>query len=231
MRTRANAGKEILAGYDSDVALREALVGNPAVARQYASAALALSTGRDIQFQAALALALIGDAAKAQSLADDLAKRFPQDTIAQYMQIPVVRAQLALLHGDSSKAIELLQPSLPYDLGGSNAPAGSVGYPPYARGETYLAAKKGPEAAVEFQKILSHPGMVINNPIGALAHLGLARAYALEAQSAQGADADSARANARKAYQDFLALWQHADPDVPIYKQAQSEYARLSLSN
>lgn len=221
---QANEGKEIIAGDNAAIALREALFGNASVARQHASAALALSPGRDIQFQAALALALVGDAAKAQALADDLAKRFPQDTIAQYMQIPVIRAQLAILRGDSAKAIELLQSALPYDLGGS---VGS----PYLRGQAYLAAKKGAEAAAEFQKILNNPGLVLTAPIGALAHLGLARAYVLEAQSSQGADAQTARANARKAYQDFLALWQHADPDLPIYKQAQSEYAKLSSSN
>ncbi|HKF51553.1 MAG TPA: protein kinase [Candidatus Acidoferrales bacterium] len=222
---QANDGKEILAANDADAALREALFGDATVARQYVSTALALSTNRDVQFQTALAIALIGDAAKGQSLADDLAKRFPQDTVAQYVDLPVIRAQLALVHSDSSKAIELLQPSIPYDLGGS---PGLAVYPPYVRGEAYLAAKQGPEAVTEFQKILDHSGVVQTEPIGALAHLGLARAYALEAQSAQGADADTARANARKAYQDFLALWQHADPDVPILKQAQSEYARLS---
>jgi eukaryotic-like serine/threonine-protein kinase len=225
---QANDGKEILASDDVDVALCEALVGDATIARQYASTALALSAGRDTQFQAAFALALVGDAAKAQTLADDLAKRFPQDTIAQYMDIPVVRAQLALLHGDSSKAIELLQPSLPYDLGGAS---GLQVYSPYVRGEAYVAAKQGSAAATEFQKILDHGGIVTNEPIGALAHLGLARAYVLEAQSSHGADADAARANARKAYQDFLALWQHADPDIPIYKQAQFEYAKLPAAN
>lgn len=99
------------------------------------------------------------------------------------------------------------------------------------RGLAYLAAKQGSAAAAEFQKIIDHSGIVTNEPIGALAHLGLGRACALEAESSQGTDADAARANARKAYQDFLALWQHADPDIPVYKQAQAEYARLSPSN
>ena len=221
---QANDGKEIIAGYDADVALREALVVDATVARQYASTALALSTNRDVQFQTAFALALVGDAAKAQVLVDDLAKRFPQDTIAQYIEIPLIRAQLALLHADAAKAIDLLQSSLPYDLGGA---PGLVGYLPYARGQAYLAAVKGTEAADEFQKIIDNGGIVLNESIGGLAHLGLARAYALEAQSSQGAGSDAAHANARKAYQDFLALWQHADPDVPIYKQAQAEYAKL----
>ena len=223
-----NEDKEFFAGINVDVALREALVGNAAVAREYASTSLALSNSRDVQFQAALSLALIGDAAKAQSLADDLAKRFPQDTVAQYIEIPMIRAQLALLHGDSSKAIELLGPSLPYDLGGGSGLVEQLIVSPYVQGEAYLAAKKGPEAAAEFQKLINHSGLVMFETVGALAHLGLGRAYALQAQSSQGADAETARANACKAYQDFLALWQHADPDIPVFKQAQSEYAKLS---
>ena len=225
---QASQGNEIVAGDDADNALREGLFGNASAARQYTATALALSTGRDIQFQAALASALVGDAAKAQAFADDLAKRFPKDTIAQFIEIPPVRAQLALLHGDSSKAIELLQPSLPYDLSGGATPAL---YGPYVRGEAYLAAKKGTEAAAEFEKIINHSGVVVTEPIGALAHLGLARAYALEAESSQSPDAGTARANALRAYQDFLALWQHADPDIPILKQAQAEYAKLSPTN
>ncbi len=228
LANQASQGNEIVAGDDVDNALREGLFGNASAARQYTATALALSTGRDIQFQAALASALVGDAAKAQALADDLAKRFPKDTIAQFIEIPPVRAQLALLHGDSSKAIEILQPSLPYDLSGGATPAL---YGPYVRGEAYLAAKKGTEAAAEFEKIINHSGIVVTEPIGALAHLGLARAYALEAESSQSPDAGAARANARKAYQDFLALWQHADPDIPILKQAQAEYAKLSPTN
>jgi eukaryotic-like serine/threonine-protein kinase len=226
-----NEDKEFFAGINMDVAVREAFVGNAAVARQYVSTSLALSNSRDVQFQAALSLALIGDAAKAQSLADDLAKRFPRDTVAQYIEIPAIHAQLALLHGDSSKAIKLLEPSLPYDLGGGNSLVNQLVVSPYVQGETYLAAKKGSEAAAEFQKIINNGGIILNETIGALAHLGLARAYALEAQSSQGPDANTARANARKAYQDFLALWQHADPDIPILKQAQSEYAKLPAAN
>ncbi len=222
-----NEDKEFFAGINVDVALREALVGDAAVAREYASTSLALSNSRDVQFQAAFSLALIGDVAKAQSLADDLAKRFPQDTIAQYMDIPVIRAQLALLHGDSSKAIALLEPSLPYDLGGGNGLVEQLIVTPYVRGEAYLAAKKGPEAAAEFQKLINHSGLVLFETIGALAHLGVGRAYALEAQTSQGPDADNARANTRKAYQDFLSLWQHADPSLPVFQQAKFEYAQL----
>jgi len=220
--------KEVVAGDETDSAFREALFGNPSAAHQHASAALALSRGRDVEFQAALALAFAGDAVKAQSLADDLAKRFPQDTIAQLIELPPIRAKIALLRNDSLKAVEVLQASSPYDLGGT---IGLVLYPPYVRGEAYLAAKRGTEAAAEFQKILDHSGIISNELIGAFAHLGLARAYALEAQSSQGADADTARASARKTYQDVLSLWQHADPDFPALKQAKAEYARLSTRN
>ncbi len=226
--TQANDGNEVIANYNVDVALGEALVDNGTLARQYSSTALQLSTGRDVQFVAAFALALVGDAAKAQALADDLAKRFPQDTIAQSIEIPAIRAQLALLHGDSSKAIEILQPALPYDL------SADVRLP-YIRGQAYLMAKQGSAAAAEFQKIINHSGVTLIDSIGALAHLGLARAYAVEAGLSRHAENGGANpsvqpdalANARKAYQDFLALWQHADPDIPIYKQAQSEYAKL----
>ncbi len=229
--TQANDGNEVIANYNVDVALGEALVGNGTLARQYSSTALQLSTGRDVQFVVAFALALVGDAPKAQVLADDLAKRFPQDTIAQYIDIPVIRAQLALLHDDSSRAIELLAPSRPYDLGSADGSLFNV----YVRGLAYLAAKQGIAAAAEFQKIIDHSGIVLTEPIGSLAHLGLARAYAVEAGLSRHGENGGAKpsvqpdalANARKAYQDFLALWQHADPDVPIFKQAQSEYAKL----
>ncbi|MGC1105174.1 MAG: tetratricopeptide repeat protein, partial [Candidatus Acidiferrales bacterium] len=226
--TQANDGNEVIASDNVDVAVGEALVGNDTVARQFASTALQLSTSRDVQLGAAFALALVGDAAKSQALVDDLAKRFPQDTIAQSIEIPAIRAQLALLHGDSSKAIEILQPALPYDL--------SVDVRlPYIRGQAYLMAKQGSAAAAEFQKIINHSGIVLIDPIGALAHLGLARAYAVEAGLSRHGENDAANpslqpdalAKARKAYQDFLALWQHADPGIPILKQAQSEYAKL----
>ncbi|HEU5409482.1 MAG TPA: protein kinase [Candidatus Acidoferrales bacterium] len=221
--------KEVAANYYGDEAVRDGLFGDSAAAHSSASSALALSRDRDAEFASAFALAVSGDAAKAQSFADDLGKRFSQDTMAQYVEIPAIRAQLALRRGDSSKTIKLLQPSLAYDL--SKTLWVALYVPPYARGQAYLAAKKGAEAAAEFQKIINNPGVVQNAPTGALAHLGLGRAYLLEAQSSQGADADAARASARKAYQDFLALWQHADPDIPIYKQAKAEYARLSVRN
>jgi eukaryotic-like serine/threonine-protein kinase len=204
--------KEVAAGYESDSALREALFGNPAEARQRAVAALALSTGRGVQFVAAFALALSGDAAGAQALADDLAKRFPEYTTVRFNYLPTIHAQIALSRNDSSQAVDALQAAAPYELGS----AGGL-YPIYVRGEAYLAGHQGSEAAAEFQKILDHRALVLNDPIGALAHLQIGRAYAMQADTAK----------AKAAYQDFLALWKDADPDIPILKEAKAEYAKL----
>jgi serine/threonine protein kinase/Flp pilus assembly protein TadD len=239
--------KETAAGYETDAALREALFGKAAEARQRAAAALALSTGRDVQFGAALALAIAGDASRAQALAGDLAKRFPEDTILQVNYLPTLRAQLALGRNDSSKAIEALQAAASYELGAAGSGGFTLAlYPGYVRGEAYLAGHQGAEAAAEFQKILAWPGVVVNEPIGALAHLGLARAYALQAgfvaprssparsaaskgsatQSGSAAD-PAALAKARAAYNDFLTLWKDADPGIPILLAAKSEFAKL----
>jgi serine/threonine protein kinase/Flp pilus assembly protein TadD len=203
--------KEAAADHEAEAALRDALFGN-AQARELATAALGFSTGEDAQYGAALALAFAGDVAKAQTLADDLAKRFPEDTVAQFAYLPTIRAQVALSGKDTSKAIRALQIAAPYELG-----ANSKCYPVYVRGQAYLAAHQGTEAAAEFQKILDHRGVVVNNPIGALAHLGLARAYAMASDTAK----------AKAAYNDFLMLWKDADPDIPILKQAKAEYAKL----
>jgi eukaryotic-like serine/threonine-protein kinase len=209
--------KEVAATYEADAALREGLFGNTGEARQQAAAALGLSTGRDVQYQAALALALVQDATRAQPLADDLAKRFPEDTIVQFNYLPTTRAQIDLIHNDFGMAIEALQPTAPYELGSPNSVISLALYPVYVRGETYLVAHQGSEAAAEFQKILDHRGVVVNEPIGALAHVQIGRAYAMQGDTAK----------ARAAYQDFLALWKDADPDIPILKQAKAEYARL----
>ena len=214
--------KEAGAGYRVDAALREAHFGNAAEARRRVASALGISKGREVQYEAALALALIGDGARAQSLADDLGKRFPEDTIVQFNYLPTVQALVAITRNEPIKAIEALKPAAAYELGSTLSL-----YPVFARGEAYLAAHQGTEAVVEFQKILDHPGLVVNEPIGSLAHLGMARAYSLEAQSAQGPDADAARSKARAAYQDFLTLWKDADPDIPILIAAKSEYAKL----
>jgi serine/threonine protein kinase/tetratricopeptide (TPR) repeat protein len=207
--------KETAAGYEAEAALREALFGNFAQARQGAAAALGLSTGRDVEYGAALALALAGDVTRGQALADDLEKRFPMDTLVRFNFLPTLHAQIALDRNNSSKAIEFLQTAAPYELGN----VGNVValYPIYVRGQAYLAAHQGGKAVAEFQKIPDHRGVVINEPIGALAHLGLARAYALQDNTAKS----------RAAYQNFLTLWKDADPDIPVYLTAKSEFAKL----
>ena len=204
--------KEVAAGYEADAALREALFGNPAEAHEQAAAALGLSNGGNVQFVVTLALAFVGDGVRVQTLADDLSHRFPDHIIIQFSYLPTIRAQLALSRDDSSKAVDVLQAAAPYELGSDSGL-----FPIYVRGEAYLAGHQGGEAAAEFQKILDHRGIVLNEPIGALAHLQIGRAYAMQG--------DTAKASA--AYQDFLTLWKDADPDIPILKQAKAEYARL----
>jgi serine/threonine protein kinase/predicted Zn-dependent protease len=212
---RRSDEKELAALWQTNAALREALFGNADAARQNAAAAVALAPGsHTAEAQAALAYALAGDAAHAQSLGDDLGKRFIQDTVVQSVWLPTVRAQIETGRKNPARSIELLQAAGPYELGN----VGSLSlYPVYVRGEAYLAARQGSEAAVEFQKILDHRGIVLNEPIGALAHLGLARAYALQGDTAE----------AKAAYQDFLTLWKDADPDIPILAAAKAEYAKL----
>jgi eukaryotic-like serine/threonine-protein kinase len=211
--TRAEE-KETAAGYEGAAALREAIYGFPAQARERATAALALSTGRDVQNGAALASALIGDSARAQALAIDLIKRFPVDTIFLFNYLPTLNGQLALNRNDPQKAIEILQAASSYELG--NMGYTSL-YPVFVRGQAFLALKQGSEAGAEFNKIVEHRGIVLNEPIAALAHLGLARAYVLQGNAAQS----------RVAYQDFFALWKDADPEIPILKEAKAEYAKL----
>jgi tetratricopeptide (TPR) repeat protein/predicted Ser/Thr protein kinase len=210
--------KETAAGYEADAAVREALFGNEAEARQRVAAVLALSTGRDVKYGAALALALAGDAHRAQALADDLGKRFPEDTIVQFNYRPTIHAQFALDRNDTSRAIEALQAATPYELGLPGTGSFTPGlYPVYVRGDAYLAGHQGIEAAAEFQKILGNRGVVQNESIGVLSHLGLARAYAMQGDTAK----------AKAAYQDFLTLWKDADPDIPVLIAAKSEYAKL----
>jgi serine/threonine protein kinase/Flp pilus assembly protein TadD len=208
--------KETAAGYVAEAAWREALVGNMSLAKQQAQAALALSPGRDVEAISATALGLAGDAAQATRLAVDLAKRFPEDTMVQSIYLPTIRAAITLQGGSATKAIEALVPVAPYELGSPTQTLTFALYPIYLRGEAYLAAHQG-SAAAEFQKILDHPGFVQNELIGALAHLGLARAYALSGDSIKS----------RTAYQNFFALWKDADPDIPILKEAKAEYAKL----
>ena len=162
-------------------------------------------------------MGLAGDTAQATRLAADLAKRFPEDTIVQFNYLPTIHAATALQEGSASKAIEALAPVASYELGNPGTAFTFALYPVYLRGEAYLAEHQGSAAAAEFQKILNHPGVVANEPIGALAHLGLARAYAISGDTAK----------AQAAYQDFLGLWKDADPDIPVLVAAKAEYAKL----
>jgi serine/threonine protein kinase/predicted Zn-dependent protease len=209
---------ERAASDEATEALYEALFGQFAEARQHATLATAHSIGVDGQYLAALALATAGDATRAQRIADELAKRFPEDTIVQFNYLPTIHAQLALVRKDTTGATEMLRPATAYELGVAGGTAFSANlYPAYVRGQIYLAANQGARAAVEFQHILDWPGVVINEPIGALAHLGLARAYAMQGEFFQ----------AGAAYQDFLTLWAGADSDLPILKSAKAEYQAL----
>jgi eukaryotic-like serine/threonine-protein kinase len=224
--TRADE-KEVAATDQAAAAGSEAMAGNASLAKEQAQAALALSNGRDVEGSAAVAVALAGDSGQATRLADDLAKRFPEDTIVQLEYLPQIRGAAALQSGNAAKAVEALVAATPYELGQTLWPA-------YIRGLAYLKLGQGSAAAVEFQKIVDHPGAVQNDPVGALAHLGLARAYVLEAGIGHGGagappvQPDSAAlGKAKTAYQDFLALWKDADPDIPILKEAKAEYAKL----
>ncbi len=182
-----------------------------------------------VESEAALAFAMAGDTARAESLAQDLGKRFPLDTQMGSLWLPAIRAQVALKKKNPAAAVNALQVATsPQELGLIQFLANiSCLYPTYARGEAYLAAGQGSAAAAEFQKILDHSGIVWNCWTGALAHLGVARANALQAKTSQKADADAARARALAAYKDFLTLWKDADPDIPILKEVRAEYAKL----
>jgi hypothetical protein len=170
-----------------------------------------------------LALALTGALAQAETLAHDLAKHHTDDTGMSTLLLPELRAAIEIVRGRPERAVDQLAPAAAYELGWTEP----VLMPAYLRGEAYLKLHRGREAAAEFQKILDHRGAVFNAPIGALAHLGLGRAYIVTALAAQGDQAAPFRAKARSAYQDFLTLWKDADPDIPILKQAKAEYAKL----
>src|ERR1700722_546785 len=211
--------KEMSADCEAAAALREALYGNASEAKQRVVEGIARMTGRDAQYAAALALALAGDSTRAKSLTDDLDKRFPEDTVVRFNYLPTLRAQITLdAPGSGTKAVEILAATSPYELGvpGSNTLRTNL-YPVYIRGEALLASHQGTTAVTEFQKILDRSGVVINEPIGALAHLGLARSYALAGDGAKS----------RAAYNDFFTIWKDADPNVPVLLQAKSEFAKL----
>ena len=221
--------KEVGAIWQAIGAQREAAYGNAKEARQEAAAAFKLvPTSKGVAAEAALAFAMAGDTARAESLAQDLGKRYPLGTQMQSFWLPAIQAQLALNRKNPALAVNRLQAaSPPIEFGSIPLINISCLYPTYVRGEAYLAAGQGKESAAEFQKILDHSGIVWNCWTGALAHLGVARANALQARTSQGADADSARVRALAAYKDFLTLWKDADPDIPILKQGKAEYAKL----
>jgi eukaryotic-like serine/threonine-protein kinase len=211
--------KEAAATYSALSALREALFGNADEARRRATLAMKHPAGHDLQYASALAWAYAGDDERAQKLTDDLGQRFPEATIVQFNYLPTLRAKLAVSKRKASEARETLRAALPYELGRTtySSYGWTAMYPVFVRGEAYLAAHQGSAAAAEFQKILDHRGIVLNEPIGALAHLQLGRAYAMQGDTAK----------ARAAYQDFLTLWKDADPDIPIFIAAKAEYAKL----
>jgi eukaryotic-like serine/threonine-protein kinase len=224
--------KETGAIFQANAALEQAAYGIPAEARQSAAEALKVApTSLGVGVEAALALAMAGDTARAESLAQDLGKRLPLDTQMQSLWLPAIQAQLALDRKNPASALTTLQAASPIELGQIQFVANiSCLYHVYVRGEAYLAAGQGKESAAEFKKILDHSGIVWNCWTGALAHLGVARANALQSRTSQGADADAARVRALAAYKDFLTLWKDADPDIPILKEAKAElrnYANL----
>jgi serine/threonine protein kinase/tetratricopeptide (TPR) repeat protein len=224
--------KEAGAIWQGIAAQREAAFGIASEARKTAAEALKLAPeSQGAEVEAALAFALAGDAAQTETLARDLAKRFPLDTQIQSLWLPTIQAQLALNHNNSALAFKALQvPSPPLEFGlvafGANA-SGSCMYPTYVRGEAYLAAGQGTAAAAEFQKILDHGGIVWTCWTGALSRLGLARANALEAKTSEGANAEAAHIRALAAYKEFFTLWNDADLNTPILKKARAEYSKL----
>ena len=206
--------------FQSGEAIRDAFFENKPTAVRDAESALILSRGRDVEYGAAFALALSGNLPRAGALTDDLEGRFPEDTAVQFIYVPELRALIALKQDKPAKAIELLQSTAPYEEG--EPPSSFFGfygmyYPAYLRGEAYLAGHQGFAAAAEFQKILDHRGVVISDPIGALAHLQQGRAFALAGD----------KVKAKAAYREFLQLWKDADPGIPVFERARLEYASL----
>jgi eukaryotic-like serine/threonine-protein kinase len=211
------------ATYQTAAALSEAHAGNGAAARQRAKAALDESRARDVVYGSACAMAisgLPGSLADAQKLATELERRFPEDTNAQYYELPVLRALIALGQKQPEKAVQALEAARPYDLAAAGPAFGyRFGglYPVYTRGQAYLAARRPVEAAGEFQRILDNRGIVLGDPIAALARLQLARAMVLSKDSRK----------AKIAYEGFLQLWKDADPNLPVLMQAKAEYSKL----
>jgi len=216
---RHSDAKETAAEWQMNAALREAEFGNTARARQETAAALDTAATRDVQILAALALARTGDTEQARRIADDLAHRFPLDTMINRYWLPAIEASIEIRRNNPATALERLRTASQYELG-TPTPQFEVGgslYPAYVRGQAYLSLHQGAEAAAEFQKFLDHRGIAVNSPLGALARLQLGRAYVLAGN----------KTKARHAYLEFLELWKDADPDIPVLKQAKLEYAKL----
>jgi eukaryotic-like serine/threonine-protein kinase len=198
-------------------ALREAEFGETTKAKEQVKKALSVSPGRNVKLFAALTLARIGATVQAKKIMDELEEAYPSNTVLMVYRLPAVKAAIALQEGRPSRALELLEAVKPYELGQPTPSPLQPLYPAYLRGEAYLALHKPTAAAKEFQKLLDHPGIARNFPLAVLAHLQIAQAYALEGDTLK----------ARTAYQDFLNLWKDADPDIPVLRQAKTEYVRL----
>jgi hypothetical protein len=216
---RRNDLKEVAAIWQMNAAVREVEFGNSRQARLAAEEGLKLASTRDSQILAALVLARAGDGGRAQFMADDLAKRFPANTQLHSYWLPSIRAAIELDRGHAEEAINILEPAAPYEVGypQPQVEGGSLLLPAYLRGLAFLQLHQGKEAGAEFQKFVDQRAAVVNCPLGALAHLWLGRAYAIQQDNVK----------ARAAYQNFFALWKDADPDIPILKQAKAEYAKL----
>jgi len=209
--------KETAAYWQVNGAIREAEFGNTAIAKEDVAAALKLAPGRDVKLLSALTLARIGDTAQAKALIEGLEKTEASNTVLKLYWLPTLKAAIEINAGHPDEALVLLEAAAPNEMG--EPPPVQIGtmYPAYLRGQAYLESKNGAAAAVEFKKLIDHPGIAVNYPTGVLARLGLARAYALSGDTVKS----------RAAYQDFLGLWKTADPDIPILKVAKEEVAKL----
>ncbi len=212
-----NDSRETAALWQVNAALREAEFGNTTAAKEAVTTALALAPGRDVKMFAALTLARLGESARAKTIAAELEKSYPSQTVLKVYWLPTIKAAIELRANNPAQALVSLEAASPYELGEPQQLQLGTIYPAYIRGQAQLLAHNGHAAAAEFQKFLDHRGIVINFPLGALAHLGLARAYSLSGDTAK----------AKSSYQDFFSLWKNADPDIPILKEAKAEYARL----
>jgi DNA-binding winged helix-turn-helix (wHTH) protein/tetratricopeptide (TPR) repeat protein len=211
--------KETAALWQLNSALREAEFGNSKSARQATKEGLAIASTRNVRILAALTLARAGDIVPAEKMAAELERENPLNTAINRYWLPTIRAYIAIGQRHPALAVKILEAATPYDLAFPQPQfeEGGLLYPAYVRGKAYLLLHRGKEAAIEFQKLLNHRGVVINSPLGALARLGIAEAYMVQDDAAR----------ARAAFQDFLTLWRDADPNIPILQQAKAEYAKI----